>query len=78
MAVARQWFDCSPPQVMTVSAPSAAASAKRNSSLRILLPDSDEPVRSSRLTSSSTPSLFDSRRAGSTGVGRRARLMRSG
>jgi hypothetical protein len=77
-AVARQWFDCSPPQVTSVSAPPRSASANRNSSLRILLPDSSVPVRSSRLTNSSTPKCSLLRGRKLSGVGARARLILSG
>ena len=45
----RQWLDCGAPQVITVSAPWANASAIRNSSLRVLLPPGNRPSMSSRL-----------------------------
>ena len=48
-AVALVWFDWMPPVVTTQSAPVALASARRNSSFRILLPLSSSPVWSSRL-----------------------------
>ena len=48
-AVARQWFDWTPPQVTSVSGPRASASATWSSSLRALFPESSSPVRSSRL-----------------------------
>src|SRR5262249_11498792 len=44
-------------------------SPTRNSSLRILLPVSSSPVRSSRLTQSSMPSSADKRSSLSSGVG---------
>src|SRR5262245_6515344 len=66
---ARQQLDCSVPQVISVSARSASASPTRNSSLRILLPLSSNPVRSSRLTHSSTPSSADNRSSLIKGVG---------
>ena len=53
--VMRQWFDCGAPQVISVSAPCASASATRNSSLRVLLPPGMRPSRSSRLTQTSGP-----------------------
>src|SRR5438445_12504277 len=64
----RQW-DCSVPHVIRVSARWASASPTRNSSLRILLPVSSSPVRSSRLTQSSTPSSTESRSSLRSGVG---------
>src|SRR4029450_1987112 len=68
-ATARQQLDCSVPQVMRVSAPWASASPTRNSSLRILLPVSSRPVKSSRLSHSSRPSSADRRSSFSSGVG---------
>src|ERR1700693_5676030 len=75
---ARQQFDWSVPTVMRVSAPCARASPTRNSSLRILLPDSRRPVRSSRFMYSSTPSRRDRRSSFMMGVGARASSMRAG
>src|SRR5215471_15713724 len=69
---ARQQFDWRVPQVISVSARWAMASPTRNSSLRILLPVSSRPVRSSRLSQSSTPSSRDSRSSLSKGVGAQA------
>src|SRR2546425_7146968 len=66
---ARQQLDWSVPQVMSVSARWARASPTRNSSFRILLPLSNSPVRSSRLTHSSTPSSRDRRSSLRIGVG---------
>jgi hypothetical protein len=77
-AVARQWFDCSPPQVITVSAWRASASASRYSSLRTLLPDSSAPVRSSRFHHRDTPRRGPNTRDGSSGVGSRASDRRGG
>src|SRR3954471_8430466 len=48
-SVMRQWLDCGAPQVISVSAPCASASATRNSSLRVLLPPGKRPSMSSRL-----------------------------
>src|SRR6476661_1419481 len=48
-SVMRQWLDCGAPQVTSVSAPLAIASATRNSSLRVLLPPGKSPSMSSRL-----------------------------
>src|SRR5262245_49896765 len=75
-ATARQQLDCSVPQVMSVSAPWASASPTRNSSLRILLPVSSRPVKSSRLSHSSMPSSADRRSSFSNGVGACASSMR--
>jgi hypothetical protein len=55
-AVARAWFDCSPPQVMTWVASWACASAIKYSSFRILLPITSAPVWSSRFIQSRGPS----------------------
>src|SRR5262245_25459329 len=66
---ARQQLDWRGPQVIRVSARWAMASPTRNSSLRILLPVSRRPVRSSRLIHSSTPSSRDRRSSLSSGVG---------
>src|SRR3989442_6172659 len=68
-ATHRQQLDCSVPHVIRVSARWASASPTRNSSLRILLPVSSSPVRSSRLTHSSTPSSAESRSSFRSGVG---------
>src|SRR2546428_4371739 len=68
-ATHRQQLDCSVPHVIRVSALWASASPTRNSSLRILLPVSSSPVRSSRLTHSSTPSSAESRSSFRSGVG---------
>src|SRR2546421_4670953 len=68
-ATQRQQLDCSVPHVISVSAFWASASPTRNSSLRILLPVSSSPVRSSRLTHSSTPSSAESRSSFRSGVG---------
>src|SRR2546423_2837008 len=68
-ATQRQQLDCSVPHVISVSAFWASASPTRNSSLRILLPVSSSPVRSSRLTQSSTPSSTESRSSLRSGVG---------
>src|SRR6267378_4802273 len=68
-ATQRQQLDCSVPHVISVSAFWASASPTRNSSLRILLPVSSSPVRSSRLTQSSTPSSTESRSSFRSGVG---------
>ena len=65
------------PQVMSVSAPCARASATRNSSLRVLLPPGNSPSMSSRLTHTSGPwppgqlaaSACEKRGMGSRGVG---------
>src|SRR5262245_7647963 len=48
-AVARAWFDCTPPAVINVSAPSARAAAPTNASLRTLLPPNPNAIASSRL-----------------------------
>src|SRR5690606_24347064 len=77
MAVARQWFDWTPPHVKTRSAPSRSASARRNSSLRTLLPERSLPVSSSRLTKSSGPSALQ-RSSRCTRVGRLASATRGG
>src|SRR5688572_6433127 len=68
-ATQRQQLDWSVPHVMSVSAFCASASPTRNSSLRILLPVSRSPVRSSRLTHSSTPISAERRSSFSSGVG---------
>src|SRR5579875_384330 len=68
-AVMRQWFDCAPPIVMSVSAPSASAWPRWNSSLRALLPPSARPVWSSRLIHRSTPAAAERRGARTSGVG---------
>jgi hypothetical protein len=68
-AVARQWLDWAPPQVITVSAPWASASASRNSSFLTLLPDNSLPVKSSRLKKISTPACRLSRSIFCKGVG---------
>src|SRR3989475_7417087 len=68
-ATHRQQLDCSVPHVIRVSALWASASPTRNSSLQILLPVSSSPVRSSRLTHSSTPSSAESRSSFRSGVG---------
>ena len=68
-AVARAWLDCTAPMVTTQSASRARASARRNSSLRTLLPLSCAPVRSSRLTYTSHPSGTPGRCQRWTGVG---------
>src|SRR4030095_6437054 len=75
-ATARQQLDCSVPQVMRVSPPWASASPIRTSSLRILLPVSSRPVKSSRLIHSSRPSSADRRSSFSSGVGTCASSMR--
>ena len=49
-AVARMWFDCTPPTVIRVSAPQARASAATRLSLRTLLPPKPKGMASSRLT----------------------------
>jgi hypothetical protein len=51
----RQWLDCTPPHVITVSHSSPNSSAKMYSSFLILLPPNSEPVRSSRLMESVVP-----------------------
>jgi hypothetical protein len=68
-AVARAQFDWSAPTVIRVSAPCSSASCRRNSSFRALLPLSANPVRSSRLTLSSSPSAAPRRGSGWIGVG---------
>src|SRR5712664_2591915 len=68
-ATQRQQLDCSVPHVISVSAFWASASPTRNSSLRILLPVSSSPVRSSRLIHNSTPSSAESRSSFRSGVG---------
>src|SRR5919109_924844 len=68
-ATQRQQLDCNVPHVISVSAFWASASPTRNSSLRILLPVSSRPVRSSRFTHSSTPSSVERRSSLSSGVG---------
>ena len=78
IAVARQWLDCAPPQVRTVSASCAMASVSTNSSLRILLPESALPVRSSLFINISTPSFALRRGSGCSGVGNRAKLIWGG
>src|SRR5687767_10326525 len=75
-ATVRQQLDWSVPHVMSVSAPCASASPIRNSSLRILLPVSRSPVRSSRLIHSSTPSSAERRSSLRSGVGVYASSMR--
>ena len=75
-AVALQWLLCTPPMVMTQSASSSIASARRNSSFLTLFPDSCIPVRSSRLTYTSQPSGVPGRCHRCTGVGVRARWYR--
>src|SRR5688572_17379974 len=75
-ATQRQQFDCSVPHVMSVSAFCASASPTRNSSLRILLPVSSRPVRSSRLTQISTPTSAESRSSFRSGVGASASSIR--
>src|SRR5688572_23996954 len=70
------WLEPGPPPVTTTSAPHARASPSRYSSLRALLPPRPTPVRSSRLTHTSTPSASDSRGAAWSGVGRVARRTR--
>src|SRR5262249_32959299 len=56
--------------VIRVVAPWARASATRNSSLRVLLPPDDRPVRSSRFSQMlGPPSAVESRFAASRGVG---------
>jgi len=67
-----------PPIVTTVSHPFSMTSARMYSSFLILLPESSLPVKSSRLTNSSTPrcrgnSLSESE-SGCSGVGTFARL----
>ena len=54
-SVMRQWLHCGAPQVISVSAPCASASATRNSSLRVLLPPGNRPSMSSRLIQTSGP-----------------------
>ena len=78
IAVARQWLEWAPPQVITMSDFCARASARTNSSLRILLPDRAAPVRSSRLTYRSTPNFLLKRRRGCIGVGNLARSIWGG
>ena len=80
-AVARQWFDCAAPQVITVLAPDSRAAPRWNSSFLTLFPDSSNPARSSRFSQilGPRPSLDHasvSRGAGSSGVGRVASSMR--
>src|SRR5207302_1735285 len=75
-ATVRQQLDWRVPQVIRVSAPWASASPIRNSSVRTLLPLSSRPVRSSRLTQSSTPTRSDRRSSLRIGVGVCARSTR--
>src|SRR5581483_2405372 len=78
-AVMRTWLLWRPPPVTSVSAPCTCASSHRYSSLRALLPPPARPVASSRLThraSSSMSRWAASRRIGSSGVGRWARITR--
>ena len=75
-AVALQWLLCTPPIVMTQSALWSIASARRNSSLRTLLPESCMPVRSSRLMYTSQPLGTPGRCQRWIGVGVLARLYR--
>src|ERR1700744_4756223 len=77
-AVWRAWLDWVAPWVMIVSAPLAAASAIRNSSLRVLLPPVARPVQSSRLIQRfGPPRSADRFGIGSSGVfmGKRDKCM---
>ena len=78
-AVARQWLDCTPPQVIMVSQFCSRTRARVNSSLRILLPLTPQSVRSSRLTQIlGPPSCSDNLSSVWKGVGRRASDRRGG
>jgi hypothetical protein len=70
-AVTRAWFDCTPPQVISVSAPCATASAPTKASFRTLFPPKPTGSVSSRLMSrrACTPRCAASRSIGSTGDG---------
>ena len=69
-AVARQWFDWIPPQVINAVNPPLLALAAINSSLRTLLPLSTEPVISSRFSQiKGPPRSACKRRKGCKGVG---------
>ncbi len=69
-AVTRAWFDCTPPAVISVSAPRATASAPTSRIFRTLLPPNANGIASSRLTSSRgpPPSARRKRESSSTGV----------
>eukprot|EP01139_Manchomonas_bermudensis_P024931 Amastigsp_a843920_6.p3 type:complete len:195 gc:universal Amastigsp_a843920_6:581-1165(+) len=77
--VARAWFDCGPPQVMTAVAPALIAASRRYSSLRTLFPLSSTPVSESILNvmRTSEPSSMGSARS-SVGVGSSASWTRLG
>src|SRR3989441_5936381 len=70
-AVARAWFDWTPPAVISVSAPSAFACAATNASLRTLLPPNPNGIASSLLISrrGPPPRRSDNRGIDSTIVG---------